>query len=267
VVVTESLGAFGWIAPTPVAITWLLLAAGAFWLARRKPPAAGADPLDALAIRAAPLTWAVVGGLLLVTLVTGLVSAPNAWDAVTYHLPRVERWVEQGHLGFWPTPTDRQLWMLPWSSYAILQLRLLTGGDLLAFLPSWLAYAGCVVLTAHLVRRLGGTPRQAASGALLMAAIPVAALHASSVQTDLTSAFWVLCVVALSIEAWREPAPPATDGTWPGWPSQPDSPWPPRPLRYSPWLPGCCSMRLPCSVPQARGPWHAHSSSGPLRWR
>lgn len=204
--VTESLGALGWIAPAPVAITWLLVAAFAFWLTRRNSAAEGAQPIDALAPRAASLAWAAVGGLLLVTLVTGMVSAPNAWDAVTYHLPRVERWVEQGHLGFWPTPTDRQLWMLPWSSYVMLQLRLLTGGDLLAFLPSWLAYVGCTVLTAHLVRRLGGNPRQAASGALLMASIPVAALHASSVQTDLPAAFWVLCVIVLSIEAWREPA-------------------------------------------------------------
>jgi hypothetical protein len=36
-----------------------------------------------------------------------------------------------------------------------------------------------------------------------MATVPVAVLHASSVQTDLLTAFWVLCVVALVVEAWQ----------------------------------------------------------------
>ena len=130
--------------------------------------------------------------LLIGTLSTGLFSAPNAWDSLTYHLPRVERWAEQGTLQFWPTSVDRQLWLSPWTEYAILQLRLLTGSDRLAALPSWAAYLGCIWVSAAVVRRFGGTGRQAALGALVSATLPVAILHATSARTDLPAAFWVL---------------------------------------------------------------------------
>jgi hypothetical protein len=202
--VTELLGAFSLLSFIPVLAVWALTAIALIrWGVHREPPIRGGS-LQEVASRT-PLAWWIVACFLLATFVTGFLGAPNTWDGLTYHLPRVERWVEQGHLQFWPTSVDRQLWMAPWSGYAILHLRLLTGGDRLAFLPSWLAYLGCILLTARIVRQLGGDARRASVGALLMAAMPVAVLHASSVQTDLTAAFWVLCVVALSIEARREP--------------------------------------------------------------
>jgi 4-amino-4-deoxy-L-arabinose transferase-like glycosyltransferase len=203
--VTELLGALGWIAPVPVAATWLLLGGVALVWHRQRGgrllPARGAP----LTLRDLSGSWVVVAVFLAVTFLLGLASAPNSWDALTYHLPRVEHWVEQGHLGFWPTSVDRQLWMSPWPGYVVLQLRLLTGGDQLAFLPSWLAYLGCILLTARLVRQLGGDATQAGFGALAMATVPIAVHQASAVQTDVIAGFWILCVIALVIEAWREP--------------------------------------------------------------
>lgn len=202
-VITEGLSALKMIAPFSVAVCWALTLAAVVVVHRRRMsqlvPAAG----PAISIEGGRIPWTLIAIFLAATLIIGLASAPNNWDGLSYHLPRVERWVDQGHLGLWATPVDRQLFMAPWAGYAILHLRLLTGGDALAFLPSWLAYLGCILLTVKLVHSLGGTARQSVLGGLLMATAPVAVLHASSVQTDLLTAFWVLCVAGLAIEAWR----------------------------------------------------------------
>lgn len=203
VLITEGLGALSLLQPIPVGLAWLCVGLGWLYMVRRFPEVWRWRPGPRDGIRDAPVLWSVVSLLLALTFLTGFFGAPNVWDGLTYHLPRVERWVEQGHLGFWPTSVDRQLWMAPFGSYAMLQFRLLTGGDRLAFLPSWLAYCGLILLAARVVRQLGGTGSQGAFGALVMATMPVAVLQASSVQTDLLTAFWVMCVAALSLEAWQ----------------------------------------------------------------
>lgn len=208
----ELLGALRMIAPAPMALAWaVIIGAALLWHRHRTGRLLPAVP-HAPPIHQVHPAWAVTGLFLAVTFLVGTASAPNTWDGLSYHLPRVERWVAQGHLGFWATPGDRQLFMAPWGSYGILQFRLLTGGDQLAFLPSWLAYVGCILLSAQAVRHLGGTDRQAALGGLIMASVPVAVLHASSVQTDLVTAFWVLCAVVLVIESWQQPD---RGGDWP----------------------------------------------------
>lgn len=206
VVITEGLGALGLIAPLPVALCWAVVLGGALLSHRRRTGRLLPALPRGIPLREVPPLWWVVGVFLGITFLIGIASAPNSWDALTYHLPRIERWVEQGHLGFWPTSVDRQLWMSPWPGFFGLQFRLLTGGDALAFLPSWLAYLGCILLTAALVRQLGGNAGAQAWGALIMSTIPPALLQASAVQTDLVVGFWILAALALVIEAWREPA-------------------------------------------------------------
>lgn len=205
VLVTEGLGAARALASIPLALTWVGIGLATYLLRSRWWPLAAPVSGGSPASLAAPVLWLAVGVFLALTFITGFFGAPNAWDGLTYHLPRVERWVEQQHLGFWPTSVDRQLWMPPFGGYAILQFRLLTGGDRLAFLPSWLAYLGCILLSAHVCRQLGGFRGQAALAALVMATMPVAVLHASSVQTDLLTAFWVLCAASLVLGVWSAP--------------------------------------------------------------
>lgn len=206
VVITEGLGALGLIAPLPVAVCWAMVIGGSLlWHHRRTGRWLPAAPATVPVSHLHPAWW-VIGVFLAVTFLIGIASAPNSWDAMTYHLPRIERWVEQGHLGFWPTSVDRQLWMSPWAGYFGLQFRLLTGGDAIAFLPSWLAYLGCILLTAAVVRQLRGDSGAQAWGALIMATVPPAVLQASAVQTDLIVGFWILVTLALVVEAWRDPA-------------------------------------------------------------
>lgn len=204
VLITEGLGVAGLLSRGPVLLCWVLAAAVLLpWHTVR--PGAASSSRAAGALRGMPAAWMVVVTCLAVTFLTGLLAAPNSWDALTYHLPRIERWVTQGNLDPWPTSVDRQVWMSPWPAYAGLHLRLLTGGDALAFLPAWLGYLGCILLTARLVRELGGNHRAQAWGALVMALVPPAVHQATAVQTDVIAACWVLAALALVVEGWQDP--------------------------------------------------------------
>jgi hypothetical protein len=200
---TELYGALGILSPLPVWLLWVsLLLVVMLALRTRESEVRWLAPSGDPVVRILRVLLAV---LILGTLTAGILCAPNSWDSLTYHLPRVERWVEQGHLRFWPTSVDRQLWLSPWTEYAMLHLRLLSGGDRLAALPSWAAYLGCIAVSGAVVRQFGGTERQIVLGALVAATVPVAVLHASSTQTDLPTAFWVLCTAALVLDVLRRP--------------------------------------------------------------
>jgi hypothetical protein len=135
---------------------------------------------------------AIVGGILAVTGVIALLAPPNTWDSMTYHMPRVAHWSQAGSVAHYPTHIVRQLWLGPGAEFVITHLYLLTGGDRLANLVQWLAFAGCVVGAAIVAGELGGGPRARGLAALAGATLPMAIAQASSTQNDLVASFWLL---------------------------------------------------------------------------
>ncbi|WBB65891.1 hypothetical protein [Micromonospora sp. WMMD812] len=144
-----------------------------------------------------------VGGLVLVELLIALLAEPNNFDSQTYHLPKVEHWVAQGDLDFWPTAIHRQVTIPPGAEYLLLHLRLLTGGDGLHNLVQWAAGVGCLLLAARITAQLGGGRRAQLVAAFVLATTPMVALQATSTQTDLVVAAWVGCVATLALDGLR----------------------------------------------------------------
>ncbi len=66
-----------------------------------------------------------------------LVSPPNNWDSMTYHMSRVAHWAQNGTLAFYPTHILRHLFMNPWAESAVLHLYILGGGDRFSNLVQW----------------------------------------------------------------------------------------------------------------------------------
>ncbi|MFC3503365.1 hypothetical protein ACFOOK_20660 [Micromonospora krabiensis] len=144
-----------------------------------------------------------VGGLVLVELLIALLAEPNNFDSQTYHLPKVEHWVAQGALEFWPTAIHRQVTIPPGAEYLLLHLRLLTGGDRLHNLVQWAAGVGCLLLAARIAAQLGGGRRAQLLTAFVLATTPMVALQATSTQTDLVAAAWAGCVATLVLDGLR----------------------------------------------------------------
>ncbi|KXK60865.1 hypothetical protein AWW66_16775 [Micromonospora rosaria] len=203
----------------------LTAAGGAAWWRHRRDHAgpAGATPGDAppglrhrlrthwsTASRGERLLTGTVGGLLLVELVVALLAEPNNFDSQTYHLPKVEHWVQQQDLEFWPTAIHRQVTIPPGAEYLLLHLRLFTGSDGLHNLVQWAAGVLAVLVVARIAAQLGGGRRAQALAAFLLATTPMVTLQATSTQTDLMVAAWVACVVTLALDGLRRRSGPAT---------------------------------------------------------
>lgn len=191
------------------------------------PPAAvehggtGPDPAPARALRAPSGLLAVavdawrtagrgerllvgaIGGLALLELLVALLAEPNNFDSQTYHLPKVEHWVAQGDLDFWPTAIHRQVTIPPGAEYLLLHLRLLTGGDHLHNLVQWAAGVVCLLVAARITAQLGGSRRAQLLTAFVLATTPMVVLQATSTQTDLVCAAWVTCAATLVLDGLR----------------------------------------------------------------
>ncbi|TDC32633.1 hypothetical protein E1211_20550 [Micromonospora sp. 15K316] len=152
------------------------------------------------ASRGERLLAGTVGGLLLVELVVALLAEPNNFDSQTYHLPKVEHWVLQGGLEFWPTAIHRQVTIPPGAEYLLLHLRLLTGGDRLHNLVQWGAGVLCLLAAARIAAQLGGGRRAQLLTAFTLATTPMVVLQATSTQTDLVVAAWVACAATLALD-------------------------------------------------------------------
>ncbi len=202
-----------------VAVLWAagaalaLVAAGLRWRrdGRRRPA-----PLRRLADawRAAGrldrVLAAVLIGLLAAELLIAVVSPPNNFDSMTYHLPKIEHWVVQHDVGFFATRIHRQNTFPPGAEYLLLQLRLLTGGSAGYNLVQWLAGLGCVLAASRIAGQLGGSPRAQLLSAAVLGTTPMVALEASSTQTDLVVAAWVGCLATLVLDELRRRSGPAT---------------------------------------------------------
>ncbi|MDO3703528.1 hypothetical protein Q3W71_17800 [Micromonospora sp. C28SCA-DRY-2] len=151
-----------------------------------------------------------VGGLVLVELLVALLAEPNNFDSQTYHLPKVEHWVAQGDLDFWPTAIHRQVTIPPGAEYLLLHLRLFTGGDALHNLVQWAAMVGCLLVGARITAQLGGGRRAQLLTAFVLATTPMVALQATSTQTDLVCAAWVACAATLALDGLHRRTGPGT---------------------------------------------------------
>ncbi|MBA2707598.1 MAG: hypothetical protein H0U59_07325 [Gemmatimonadaceae bacterium] len=140
---------------------------------------------------------AAIAAIAVVTAVLAWFCAPVAWDALTYHLPRVSHWIQNGDLRHYPTHIDRQLWISPGAEYHLLHVELLNGTDRLVNFLQWAALVGCAMNASLIARLLGAGARGQRYAALFAATLSIAAVQASGAQVDLVFSFWLSASVAL----------------------------------------------------------------------
>ena len=106
---TEALSLPRLLSRGPLALCWLALCLAAFFYLRtirrksvESPPAqSGPDaPFD----RTAKILLVSAGIIVVLVGITALVSAPNIWDAMEYHLPRTTMWISNHSVRFYATP-------------------------------------------------------------------------------------------------------------------------------------------------------------------
>ena len=145
----------------------------------------------------------------LVTLVVALLSPPNTYDSMTYHLARVAHWIQNGTIAHYPTAILRQLYQPPLAEYSILHFQLLSGSDYFANLPQWCALVACGATASLIVKEIGQNTKIQAFAVLLSATIPAAIVQSTGTQNDLFVSFFVLAffyffISAVKSNSWRD---------------------------------------------------------------
>lgn len=204
---SEGLSLFRHLTTPSLAVLWLTVGLALAGGLRLRPVARRAERARRSGSRGLP--WGI--GVLAVWLaglgLVALTAAPNAFDAMTYHLPRVMHWIQDRSVGYYPTSIQRQLYLSPWAEYAVLQFQLLLGADRLANGVQWFSLVTCVVGVSLVARQLGAGARGQLLAALLAATIPMAVLQSTSSQTDLAASCWLVATVWLLLSAVESPAP------------------------------------------------------------
>ena len=129
-----------------------------------------------------------------------LVTPPNGWDPLNYHLARAAFWLQAGHVGYIGNAYDQRLNFNPPNgeigmSFALGVTRHETAADFVQFF----AALACAVAVYALARRLGLDKPEALFGALLFLTLPIVLLQASGAENDVVVASFVLaaCVFVL----------------------------------------------------------------------
>ncbi|MCL1467883.1 ArnT family glycosyltransferase [Argonema galeatum] len=132
--------------------------------------------------------------VLSICLITALIAAPNNYDSMTYHMPRVMHWIQNRSVAHYPTNNLRQIAFPPGAAYIVTHLQILSGGDRFANLVQWFAFLGSVLGTSLIAKTFGGSQSQTMT-ALVCASIPMAIMQSTTPQTDLAVSFWLVCFV------------------------------------------------------------------------
>lgn len=138
--------------------------------------------------RITPLTVILVGAIafiLATTFAAAILYPPNNWDSMTYHMPRVEHWISNKSVSFYPTAITRQNYQMPLAEFAIMHVQILTSCDLYAQLVQWISFLILVCLCLLIAGELGLSSGQQLISAIVIATLPMAILQASSTQNDL----------------------------------------------------------------------------------
>lgn len=147
------------------------------------------------------LLW-LLGGVSLIFAAVGLiaiVSPPNNWDSMTYHMSRVAHWMQNRSVEHYPTSYVPQLFHPPGAEFAIMHFQIISGGDRFANLIQWLSMVGSAIAVSLIAKQLGANLRGQVFAAVFAATLPMGILQGSSTQNDYAVCFWVVCFVSCGL--------------------------------------------------------------------
>lgn len=152
-----------------------------------------------------------LSALVIVTVgVNAFFAAPNNWDSMTYHLPRVLHWIQDQSIEYYPTHILRQLYQPPGAEFLILQFQILSNSDQFSNLIQWFAMLSSALVLSLIARELGAGRTGQLFAAFLSVTIPMGILQASSTQNDYVAGFWLAAAVLFGLRCLRPDRPRQT---------------------------------------------------------
>lgn len=125
-------------------------------------------------------------------------TVPYNWDSMTYHLPRIFHWHQNGSVAHYATYNDRQVASPVLGAFIELHIYTMSGGrEMLLNLMQCLAFLSNGILVFHIARKLKCLEIWCVLASVLFYTTPIAFSEALTTQVDNLAAFWMLCFVYL----------------------------------------------------------------------
>ncbi|MBF0491054.1 MAG: glycosyltransferase family 39 protein [Candidatus Omnitrophica bacterium] len=206
-ILTETLSICHALSFFPLLIGWSLICAGSIYWARSSIPV-----VDKKFLGRWMDNWSATEKFLILSIIvlgaikafSAVMSAPNTYDGLTYHLSRVEHWIQNQTLANYPTHILRQLYSPPWAEYAILHLRILSSGDYFSNAVQWFSSIGSWVAISCIGQMLGADRKGQLLSVVLAATLPMGLVQSTSTQTDYVMTFWVTGFVYLLWKTYQQ---------------------------------------------------------------
>ena len=133
--------------------------------------------------------------ILIVSFILAVIYPPNNYDSLTYHMARVEHWIQNKSVGHYATHVIRQLIYPPFTEWLIMHLQVLTGTDRFANTVQTLFFGGCILEVSLIIKVLGGKSSHQLLGALFTALLPMGIIQSNTTQNDIVVAYFSLAFV------------------------------------------------------------------------
>lgn len=181
-----------------VVLSWILVVFILTFMARAYSNSEDSKPdinIDSLSRTEKILVFIMIGCIPISIFITAIISPPNNYDAMGYHMSRVMHWIQNHNTKNYPTHDLRQLIHPRWSEYAILHFQILSCSDRFANLVQWFSMVGSLIGVSLIAQSFGANRRGQIFSALFAATIPMGILQASSAQNDYVTTFWLVCFI------------------------------------------------------------------------
>lgn len=126
---------------------------------------------------------------------TSLFYPPNNWDSATCWLARMEHWIQNGSMNYFPTHFHLQNVHQPLSSIIFLNIRLITDSYLFLNLTQLFFLIGTSFILIELANPINKSLKFKLVIITLVLTIPIAVLQASSTKNDLIISFFFVAAI------------------------------------------------------------------------
>ena len=121
-----------------------------------------------------------------------ILTPPNNWDSMTYHMSRVGYWYQWGTLEHYFTNNYIQLSFSPGAEIMILWTVIISNSDILANCVQLICFFGILILIYAMARWLGFNQKSSLFAMLCSTMIPILILESTNTQNDLVVCFFII---------------------------------------------------------------------------
>ncbi len=140
----------------------------------------------------------ILGIFILVTLYLAVKTKPYNWDSMTYHLPRIFHWLQNGTVDHYATHISRQVASPICGAFVNLHIYAMTGkNDIFMNLLQSCSFLTSGILVYYITKRIGCSQKYSCIAGLLFYSMPIAFAESFTAQVDNFAGFWMLCFTYL----------------------------------------------------------------------